>query len=296
MNKVPVETSNSTNFLEFNEIDSTIRDKIASVVESNDASEEVLLSPIVEDYVYATNRALDFGDYFGVLDKRALWETKINKNADYFDYTELIKKDADGRESYLSFRDAMVYINHQSKSPDLAIGAVFDTYMVAEPYDDMHLVNLIGVDKKLAPGIARNLATYPTKVKTSMGCAIQSSMCTVCGKEITTQASMCNHLRMHRGRRVNGKIASELLRGIKFVEDSIVTTPACPTALVLDAIAEIVPGRLLKIASEVEEGESLIYIMNNVYNSIKMAKTSSEKKRLISNFDKLIYRLEKLGA
>lgn len=283
----------NSNYVEYKSFNSAERDKIASIVESR--SNETLLSPAIEDYVYATNRALDFGDYYGVLDKRAIWEHAINKNADYFDYTELIKPDDSGRESYLSFRDAAVFVNHQSKNPDLSIGFVFDSYMITEPYEDMHLTNLIGVDKKLAPGIARALATHHNRIKTSMGCTIKSSMCTVCGAEIPVQASMCKHVKNQRGQRVNGRVASELLRGIRFVEDSIVTTPACPSAVVIDAVAELIPGRLLKIAKETQEGEAIIYIMNNIYSAIKSASTLKEKERLSINFDKMIYRLESLG-
>jgi len=283
----------NSNFVEYKSFNSTERDKISGIIESR--SNETLLSPAIEDYVYATNRALDFGDYYGVLDKRAIWEHAINKNADYFDYTELIKPDESGRESYLSFRDAAVFVNHQSKNPDLAIGFVFDSYMITEPYEDMHLTNLIGVDKKLAPGIARALATHHNRIKTSIGCTIKSSMCTVCGAEIPVQASMCKHVKNQRGQRVNGRVASELLRGIRFVEDSIVTTPACPSAVVIDAVAELIPGRLLKIAKETREGEAIIYIMNNIYSAIKSASTLKEKERLSINFDKMISRLESLG-
>ena len=47
----------------FHEFSKKDKDKIAEIVETKYA--ETFLSPIVEDFVYATTRALDFGDFFG---------------------------------------------------------------------------------------------------------------------------------------------------------------------------------------------------------------------------------------
>lgn len=74
---------------------------------------------------------------------------------------------------------------------------------------------------------------------------------------------------------------------------SVVNTPACHTAFVIDAISEIVPGRLLKVAST-PEGQEITYIMSNVYRMIKEAKGPEEQHRLLGNFDRLIAKLESL--
>jgi hypothetical protein len=50
---------------------------------------------------------------------------------------------------------------------------------------------------------------------------------------------------------------------------------------------------LLKVASETNDNVT-IQIMNTLFESIKMAKTMDEKKRLKHSFDKLIYKLERL--
>jgi hypothetical protein len=279
-------------FKEFNRKD---RDKIASVVELS--SDTMLLAPIVEDYVYGTNRALDVGDYFGVLNKKALWEHAINKNSDYFDITEMLDKvkDAQGNEieRFLTFRSAAMYRDHNSGSLENAIGLIFDSYLIKDPYDDMHVTLLFGIDKKKSPTIARMLQKYHNRVGTSMGCKIHHSVCCSCGKEVLTKNDFCEHLRYGRGRRYNGKLAAELLRGVEFYEDSIVTNPAAPKSLVLDVIADLtklIPGRLLKIASEIEDGSEIVYIMNNIHMAIKTAKM-----RLINNFDLLINKLEKVA-
>jgi len=158
----------------------------------------------------------------------------------------------------------------------------------------MHVTALFGIDKSKEPTIARLLQNYPERVPVSMGCSIKYSVCTVCGKEIKTNNEMCDHLRHARGGRRDGKRVAEFLKGVDFYELSVVNTPACPTAYVIDAVAEIIPGRLLKIASELEEGVAIAQVMSNVYRMIREAKGPEEKRRLSISLDRLMYKLENL--
>jgi hypothetical protein len=281
-------------FKEFNKKD---KERIAHIVETVD--DDMLLAPIVEDYIYGTNRALDVGDYFGKLNKSALWEHAVNRNSDYFDHTEMIDviKDANNNEieRYLTFRSAAMYRDHQSSSLENAIGLIFDSYYIQEPYDDMHVTLLFGIDKSKSPSIARSLLKYPKRVGTSMGCKISHSICCVCGKEIKVKNDVCDHIKYSRGRRTNGKLAAELLRGVEFYEDSVVTNPAAPKSLVIDVIADLaqlVPGRLLKIASEEVFDNEILRTMYNIRTAITLAKTPQEKIRLKNNFDRIIAKLE----
>jgi hypothetical protein len=283
-------------FKEFNEFGKNEKDKIAASLETRYA--ETLLSPIVENYVYGTTIALSFGDKHGQLDKKALYEHAINKNADYFDYKELMEQyepNNDGKKiaRYESYKTALVYKNHESNDVNNSIGFVLDSVLVTEPYDDMRAVILFNVDKLRAPAIARMLQTYPTKVATSMGTKISHSECLVCGQKVYKEADLCDHLKYKRGQRCFGKVAAEYLYGINFYEQSIVSIPAAPRAMVLDVISDLIPGRLLKVASESGD-TTTIQIMNTLFESIKMAKTVDEKRRLKHSFDKLINKLEKL--
>ena len=281
------------------ELTTGTRDKIAEVIEAK--HKENWLAPTLEGFVYGTTRALDFGDYWGTMGKNVFnnhksdWEHAVNKNADLFNYDELFEIGDNGLPRYLTFRDASMYVNHNSQDPQLAIGLVFDAVPIMDKYGDTNIVILFGIDRMKAANIARTLETYPTRLFTSMGCAIKSSICTVCGTEIHKDADFCNCLRYHRGMRLKGKKVAELLQKMAFYEQSVVTTPACPNARVLDAVSELLPGRILKVAAEEVENSDIIFkIMSNVYYAIRTASNAQEKKRLANQLDSLVYKLESM--
>lgn len=284
----------------FTEFDKEAKDKIASIIEQR--NNELWLAPTVEGYVYGTTRALDVGDYHGTLGKKfknnkAEWEWAVNKNADLFNWDEINEpfSGTAGKDipRYLSFRTAAMHVNHNSHDPNLAIGIVLDSQLIADKYEDPHVVILFGVDKTKAPGIARTLQTYPTRLYTSMGCSIKASVCTCCGTTIVKEPDFCNCLKYSRGMRKKGVKVAELLKQMEFYEQSIVTTPACATAQVLDAISEIVPGRILKVASAFsEQTDPIMRTMAEIHHSIKMAHTVQEKKRLSNQLDAMVVKLE----
>jgi hypothetical protein len=278
----------------YTEFTKNSRDKIAELIEEK--CKEHWLAPTVEGFVYGTTRALDFGDYWGTLNNKAAWEHSVNRNSDLFNYDELIDLDDSKSPRYLTFRQAAMHVNHNSHDPQLAIGLVFDAEMITANYNDSHIVVLFGIDKMKAPGIARRLETYPDRIFTSMGCSIKSSICTACNKQIFKDSELCNCLKYSRGGRVRGKKVAELLQKMAFYEQSIVTTPACPTAKVLDAVAEIIPGRILKVASpdNLSEADAILRIISSVNFSIKNASTIQEKKYLSNQFDALIHKLESM--
>jgi len=288
-----LQINSSTACIPFSSLEKLTKERVAFEIKSK--SSQLLLSPIVEDYVYSTTRTLDFGDYYAKYGK-GLWEHAVNKNGDYFDVTEL--EDIDPTLNiprYLSYRTAHVYQNHDARSLEYAIGVVFDAVMVKNNYEDMHITTLFGVDKKKAPSVARMLELYPQRVPVSMGCSIQYSICTACGHTVKSQNDLCDCLRYSRLGRVNGKKVAELLKGVSFYDLSIVTTPACPTAYVVDAISKIVPGYVLKIASESSEGQQKLALINTVYQLIRTARTFEEKKNLNYKFDLLIDELYQIS-
>ncbi|MFA5154789.1 MAG: hypothetical protein WC554_19745 [Clostridia bacterium] len=275
----------------FTEFNKKQKEHIAALIDEN--KNEFYIAPTVESFVYATTRALDFGDFHGTLNKRALWEHAVNKNADLFNYDELIEEHPSRKIArYLTFRTAGIFLNHNSSNPEAAIGLAFDSTIIMEPYEDMHVVLLFGIDKQKSPGVARTLQTYPTRIGTSMGCSIKSSVCTACGQEIFKDSDFCSCLKSHRGNRVKGKKAAELLRGIEFYEQSVVTSPACDTAYVIDSISELIPGRLLKVAAEDTNVQILCRVMGTIHNQIKEARTIQDKKRLLNQFDSILAKLE----
>jgi len=279
------------------ELTDATKEKVAEIIEKN--HKEHWLAPTLEGFVYGTTRALDFGDYWGTMGKKVFkngksdWEWAINRNADLFNYDEIMESDDKGNPRYLTFRNAAMHVNHNSHDPQLSIGLVFDATPIMDKYGDTNIVILFGIDRMKSVNIARTLETYPTRLYTSMGCSIKSSMCTACGKQILKDADFCDCLRYHRGMRVKGRKAAELLKKMAFYEQSIVTTPACPNAGVLDAVSDLVPGRILKVASEMgEEANLVLRIMGNIHQSIRVASSESEKKRLAHQLDALIHKLE----
>lgn len=281
------------------ELTKDTKEKIAELIEIK--HKEHWLAPTIHGFVYGTTRALDFGDYWGTMGKNIFkngqsdWEWAVNRNADLFNYDEIMDHDEKGNPRYLTFRNAAMHVNHNSHDPQLAIGLIFDATPVMDKYGDTNIVILFGIDRMKSANIARTLETYPTRLYTSMGCSIKSSMCTVCGTQIKKDADFCDCLRHHRGNRIKGKRVAELLQKMAFYEQSIVTTPACPNAGVLDAVSEIIPGRILKVASELGEDENLVLrIMANIHQSIKSAQSVQEKKRLANQLDALIHKLENM--
>jgi len=285
---------NSSTVVSFVNFNSKTKEKIASNIKTK--SSQLLLSPIVEDYIYGTTRALDAGDYYAKYGS-GLWEHAINKNGDYFDITELEDIDTDlNLPRYLTYRKAHVYQNHDTRNLESAIGVVFDAVLIKDKYDDMHVTTLFGVDKKKAPNVARMLETYPNRVPVSMGCSIKYSICTSCGHVVNSPTNLCDCLRYNRGGRVKGKRVAELLKGVSFYDLSIVTTPACPTAYVVDAVSKIVPGQILKVAAQTSEGQELLSLVNSLYHLIRNASTLEHKKDLNYKFDILLETLKNLSV
>lgn len=283
---------------EFRTIPNKQREIIASIIE--DRQKETYLSKAVNDYVYGTTRSLDAGDFYGTLDKKALWEHAVNRNADYFDITELEDIEPTIQlPRFMTFRSATMFMDHKSQSLDNAIGYVFDAVLIKDKYADMHVTTLFGIDKKLAPKIARHLEQFPTRVPVSMGCTIGHSVCTACGKEIYNEKDVCKCLEHSRGSRIIGRNGvttkvAEFLKKVAFYELSVVGSPACPTAYVIDAISEIIPGRLLKVASSTGMDMTPFMIINTLYSRIKSASSIEEKQRLSRQMDQIIYKLESL--
>ena len=276
----------------FKELSNKDKEIIASSIDSR--TNDMILSKIVEDYVYGTTRALDYGDYFNTQKKGGTWEHAINRNNDYFDITELTSIEPYlNIPRYLTFRTAGMYKNHESDKVENSIGLVFDAVLIDHDPNDMHVTTLFGIDKKKAPRIARDLETHGNRVAVSMGCNIAFATCTACGKDIRDEKDICSCLAYNRGSRKNGKKVAEFLRKPSFFELSVVNVPAAVKAYVIDVLKNIVPGRLLKIASEDGLAYNNLQIMASVYDMIRQAQTQQEKIRLANKLDELIVGLEK---
>lgn len=152
---------------------------------------------------------------------RALTANVPNANGDYFPEDELQK-------SYQSFIGKNLHLNHDADDVAKAVGKIIDAWFVKND-DDIYVVCLCKIDKKLHPELARNIETGIID-SVSMGCSCQECECSVCGCKAHNESEMCDHLKNYLGRdiTVNGKTqkVSSINRGITFNELSLVGDPA----------------------------------------------------------------------
>ena len=152
---------------------------------------------------------------------RALTANVPNANGDYFPEDELQK-------SYQSFIGKNLHLNHDADDVAKAVGKIIDAWFVKNE-DDIYVVCLCKIDKKLHPELARNIETGIID-SVSMGCSCQECECSICGCKAHNESEMCDHLKNFLGREitVNGKTekVSSINRGITFNELSLVGDPA----------------------------------------------------------------------
>ena len=271
--------------------------KYSEVVKEKSSS--YILASNIEDFVFATARAVDVGDYFGVLGEKS-WEHCVNANGDYFDYSEVsemhpIKK----IPRYKTFANRGFYRNHQSDKIENSIGFVFDSVLNVIDPKTIIISCLIGVDKQKAPDVARTLTTYPEKQGVSMGCTIEYSLCTNCGHN-TIDGSKCDCLSRYHNRRYpkTNVLVAELVKGVDFFELSGVTNPAFAFSYVLDVVKDWVPGKILKVASQNSNNNKLmnaIHLFGYIRKRLSSA-DKSEKVYLNVKLDEIIEELKSMGV
>jgi hypothetical protein len=166
---------------------------------------------------------------------RALTANIPNENHDAFSETELLRFDKKfGCKVYQTFNMKPHHVNHRSADPKQARGVILDSHYNTK--NDEHFPEiLIAVDKtkdkKLAEGIASgDLSGF------SMGCTADWTICSVCEHTASSPAEFCNHIRFHKGKEINGKVAFEWCEGVCFEEQSSVDDPADKNALTQEVI------------------------------------------------------------
>jgi hypothetical protein len=260
-----------------------------------------ILARHLDDYVFATARAVDVGDYFGVLNpNKKAWEHCVNANGDYFDYTEMV--DTHPRKNiprYKTFADRGFYRDHKSDKIENAIGFVFDSVLNTLDSGETIISCLIGVDKMKAPDVARTLTTYPEKQGVSMGCTITHSICTNCGHN-TEDMTKCECLtRYHNRRHPRTKVlVAEMVKGVDFFELSGVTNPAFAFSYVLDVVKDWIPGKILRVANSNPNNKDLLSLVHLFGYINKKLSTASFEDKLYLNakLDSIINELETYGV
>jgi hypothetical protein len=184
-------------------------------------AETYCISSDPKDYVYVAVRALT--------------ADVPNENHDAFSEKELLRFDSKfGCKVYQTFNMKPHHVNHRSADPKQARGVILDSHYNTKNAEHFPEI-LIAVDKtkdhKLAEGIASgDISGF------SMGCTADWTICSVCDHTASSPAEFCNHIRFHKGKEINGKVAFELCEGVCFEEESSVDDPADKNALTQEVI------------------------------------------------------------
>ena len=156
-----------------------------------------------------------------------------NSNGDYFSEEELLK-------SYKTFEGVPFFTNHDNQNVENARGKVIFAEWIPE---EKAVYTIAFVDRDAYPHICRSIEEeYVTG--TSMGCSVEYSICNICGNRAEKTEDYCTHIRNRKGRKFTGRarnvttgemkdfkdeLVFEYNYGLKFIENSAVVDPACPS-------------------------------------------------------------------
>src|SRR5579863_8611574 len=198
------------------------------------------------DFLYYRARAISAGDQ-GPLQKDGSRGWNYNGNFDFFPRKEL-------EASYPSFVQKQIFLDHNSESSLYSIGKIIDALPIDDPQTGEFYIELVGkIDRTLHPEICRKIETGELN-STSMGCSVDESMCSICGKVLHSDADdKCEHMGMNLGKEFQAEIdfpeynikkgdlipCFSINKGIVFNEDSIVGVPADPTAVIKTVLSNM---------------------------------------------------------
>ena len=224
---------------------------------------------------------------------RAISADAPNGNGDYFPKTEL-------KEACQTFIGVNMFVNHQSSDPRNSIGKVIDSYFVeSEETGEAYIECLGKIDKKLNPKLARQIETGELD-KTSMGCNVETSICSVCGTTLHSDADpKCSHLSsgilkeftaetnlkkygVNKGEPIK---AYAINVGVTFNEWSVVDVPADSKAKIKTIISNL-KNRIKKVGSlQKEERVDVISELEKLINFLDIEDTRKVRKQVCSILD-----------
>ena len=164
--------------------------------------------------------------------------SRTNDNFDHFPAEEI-------SANYRSFIGKPVFVNHHNSDHRRARGVIIDAALhedvLADGQPDTWVELLHEVDAVKFPKLAAAILAGEVE-RTSMGCDVAFSICSVCNNRASTPLDYCRHIPSMKGQKVRRVTASgtqedvlvyEKCYGLKFFENSLlVEEPADPTAFV----------------------------------------------------------------
>jgi 8-oxo-dGTP pyrophosphatase MutT (NUDIX family) len=164
--------------------------------------------------------------------------SRCNDNFDEFPAEEIEK-------SYRTFIGKPVFVNHHNEDHRKARGVIIDAALHRDTLPtgapDVWCEVLMEVDAQNFPKLAKEIIDGNID-RTSMGCDVEYSICSICGNKATSPAEYCQHIPRMKGQRVwrteastgkkKGVLVREICYGLRFFENSLlVEEPADPTAV-----------------------------------------------------------------
>lgn len=178
-----------------------------------------------EGYLYVRSRAIS---------------SRTNDNFDTFPADEI-------KKAWASFVGRPVFVNHHNDDIRRKRGVIIDAALhediAPDGTPDTWVEVLMEIDAVRFPKLAAAILAGDIE-RTSMGCDVAESECSVCGNVARTPSDYCPHVSRMKGQRIRRRSAStggaedvlvhEICRGISFFENSLlVEPPADPTAFFL---------------------------------------------------------------
>lgn len=188
--------------------------------------------------------------------------SRCNDNFDMFPAEEIAK-------AYKTFIGKPVFVNHHNEDHRRARGVILDAVLHRDVNPDgspdTWAEVLHEVDALKFPMLAKAILAGEVN-RTSMGCDVSISKCSVCDNEATSPLEYCAHIPGKKGKRIvqagsgkpgerEARLVFEICSGLSFFENSLlVEPPADPTAYFLGDV-EVGPG-LESMAASVKKTAS----------------------------------------
>jgi len=238
-----------------------------------------VVSKVIEaknsDFLYYRARAISAGDQ-GPLNKEGVRSWNFNGNKDYFPRKEL-------EAAYETFVGRNIFLDHNSESSLYSIGKIIDALPIDDKETGEFYIELVGkIDRTLHPEICRKIETGELN-STSMGCSVDESMCSICGKVLHSDADdKCEHMGMNLGKEFPAEIdlpeynikkgdlipCFSINKGIVFNEDSIVGVPADPSAVIKTVLSNMKSQMSKKASLTKKEQLDLAAQMDKLFDKL----------------------------
>lgn len=201
---------------------------IASVLGKQGNKEKNLIDPKKFERVTGIYAISPDPTDYGFLSALAVRANIPNNNGDAISTEELFRfRPHRGCQTFETFINAPLHLNHFSSEPKLARGFVVDSIYNKwdEPFEFVEVV--VAVDKKKDPYLADGLLSGKIN-KFSMGSLVEAIKCSLsnCGKIAHSEQELCEHLKKMRMQTVNGEMVFGWNIGVDYEELSVVERPA----------------------------------------------------------------------